>query len=94
MKKRYYVVAVQYNKEVNAENRTVPPTFDSEKKALQYFFEQLGKDMKNTTLGWSVVYVFDNDQNIVRSEKWVDEEWAAAQEKEETEPAEDSTVSK
>ena len=84
MKSRFYVMFVQFNKDVNAENRTVPSAFDELSDAVQKFHEQMGKDMKNATLGWSVGYITDNFGNLVRSERWTDEEWRKSQEPEPT----------
>ena len=72
MKTRYYVMFVQHNKEVNAENRTVPSAFDSVNQALQKFHEQMGSDMKNQTLDWSVGYILDNLGNVYRTERWTE----------------------
>lgn len=88
MESRFYVMFVQFNKDVNAENRTVPSAFDELNDAVQKFHEQMGKDMKNATLGWSVGYITDNFGNLVRSERWTDEEWRKSQEPEEEEPTE------
>lgn len=72
MKSRFYVVFVQHNKEVDAENRTVPLAFDDLKSAYQKYYEQLGKDMKNSTLDWSVGYIQDNFGNKIESKYWTD----------------------
>lgn len=72
MKPRFYVVFIQHNKEVDAENRTVPPAFDNLKDAYQKYYEQLGKDMKNATLDWSVGYIQDNFGNKIESKYWSD----------------------
>lgn len=70
MRPRYYVMFVQHNQEAQAENRTVPSAFDDLNEAVQKFHEQLGKDMKNVTLDWSVGYILDNFGNLIRSENW------------------------
>lgn len=80
MDKRYYVMAVQHNKEKNAENRTVPSAFDDRKQALQKFHEVLGNDMKNATLDWSVVYLLSNHGGIEQWERWEDPEPEPAEE--------------
>lgn len=67
---RYYVTSIQHNKEADAENRSVPFAFDDYNSALQKFHSQLGADMNNTTLDWSVVIVWDSEGGIIRSEKW------------------------
>lgn len=84
MKSRFYVMFVQHNKEVDAENRTVPLAFNDLKSAYQKYYEQLGKDMKNATVDWSVGYILDNFGNKIESKYWVDEEEAT----EETEEGE------
>lgn len=88
MKSRFYVMFVQFNKDAEAENRTVPSAFDDLNSATQKFHEQMGKDMKNATLGWSVGYIVDNWGNLIRQERWTDEEWRKSQEPEEEEPTE------
>lgn len=70
---RYYVFSVQYNKEAEAENRTVPKAFDSLNEAIAEFHTQMAKDMKNTTLGWSLCMVINSDGGIHASEKYVAE---------------------
>lgn len=86
MGSRFYVMFVQFNKDVNAENRTVPSAFDELDDAVRKFHEQMGKDMKNGTLGWSVGYIVDNWGNLIRQERWTDKEWRKSQEPEEEEP--------
>lgn len=70
---RYYVTSIQYNKEKEAENRSVPFAFDSLNDAKQKFHEILGSDMKNSTLGWSVAVIFDSNGTMIMSEKWEEE---------------------
>lgn len=70
MKSRFYVMFVQHNKEVDAENRTIPSAYDDLLLARQKFHEQLGKDMKNETLDWSIGYILDNFGNKIESEYW------------------------
>ena len=72
MKARFYVMFVQHNKQADAENRTVPVAYDDEKSAKQKFHEQMGQDMKNSTLDWSVGYILDNFGNRIHSEYWTD----------------------
>lgn len=54
---KFYLTTIQYNKEAHAENRTVPRVFETLDNAEQAFHEQVGKDMKNATLGGSLNYV-------------------------------------
>lgn len=67
---RYYVVSVQHNKEKDAENRSVPKAFDTELQARQAFHAQLGDDMSNTTLDWSVCMIFTDIGSVIASERW------------------------
>ena len=67
---RYYVVSVQHNKEKYAENRSVPKAFDTELQARQAFHAQLGDDMSNTTLDWSVCMIFTDIGSVIASEIW------------------------
>ena len=68
---RFYVLAVQYNREAQAENRTVPKAFDNRNEAIAEFHSQLAKDMKNTTLGWSLCMVINDAMGIEAKEKYV-----------------------
>lgn len=70
---RYYVTSIQFNKEKQSENRSVPFAFDSLNEAKQKFHEILGSDMKNATLSWSVVVLFDDLGNMIMSERWTEE---------------------
>lgn len=70
---RYYVTAIQHNKEKDAENRIVPFAFDTLNEAKQKFHEILGNDMKNATLDWSVCYLFTSEGTMIMSERWTEE---------------------
>lgn len=70
---RYYVTAIQHNKEKDAENRSIPFAFDTLNEAKQKFHEILGNDMKNATLDWSVCILFTSDGRMVMSERWTEE---------------------
>lgn len=70
---RFYVVAIQHNKEKNAENRTVPKAFDSEKLAIAEYHRQMSSDMNNTTLDWGIVWVLNSEGSVRMSGKWDDE---------------------
>ena len=59
-----------HNKEKDAENRSVPKALDTELQARQAFHEQLGSDMSNTTLDWSVCMIFTDIGSIIASERW------------------------
>ena len=67
---RYYVVSVQHNKEKDSENRSVPKAFDTELQARQAFHAQLGSDMSNATLDWSVCMIFTDIGSVIASERW------------------------
>lgn len=67
---RYYVVSVQHNKEKDEENRSVPKAFDTELQARQAFHAQLGSDMSNVTLDWSVCMIFTDIGSVIASERW------------------------
>lgn len=54
---RFYVHAIQFNKEAQAENRTVPKACDTLNEALTAYHDQLTRDHKNKTLGWSMVWI-------------------------------------
>lgn len=67
---RYYVVSVQHNKEKDSENRSVPKAFDTELQARQAFHAQLGSDMGNAVLDWSVCMIFTDIGSVIASERW------------------------
>lgn len=54
---RYYLTTIQFNKEAQAENRTIPKAFDKLEDAVTAFFSQVVTDRKNASLGWSVNYI-------------------------------------
>lgn len=68
---RFYVLAIQYNNEKEAENRTAPKAFDTLNDAKREFHSQLSKDMGNVTLGWSLVMIINSDGMVYASEKYV-----------------------
>ena len=67
---RYYVFTVQHNWEADAENRTVPKAFDSLNEAKAEFHNQLGKDIKNATLDWSLAMIINSDGGIEDVERY------------------------
>ena len=67
---RYYVVSVQHNKDKDTENRSVPKAFDTELQARQAFHAQLGSDMGNAVLDWSVCMIFTDIGSVIASERW------------------------
>lgn len=56
---KYYLITIQYNKEAKAENRPQPKMYTDFAKAQADFYEQVGKDMKNPTLGGSLNMVIN-----------------------------------
>lgn len=70
---RYYVIFIQFNKDAQAENRTVPKAFDTLDDAIAEFHTQMGKDMKNATLGWSMGTIINSEggQYQKYTDKWV-----------------------
>ncbi len=87
---RYYLTTIQYNKVAEAENRTVPKAFDSLEDAVAEFHAQVGKDMKNETLGWSLNYITNSEGGHYDkyNEKWTREEPQPEPEPEEIIPEE------
>ena len=57
---KFYLDTVQYNKEKKEENRSQTKMFTEKEKAEAEFYSQVGKDMKNDTLGGSVNVVYDS----------------------------------
>ena len=92
---RYYVVSVQHNKEKDSENRSVPKAFDTELQARQAFHAQLGSDMSNAALDWSVCIIFTDIGSVIASERWEAPEQEIAETPVEPtpEPTEAETVS-
>ena len=71
---RYYVLSIEFNREKASENRTAPKAYDTYDDAIIEFHSRLAADMKNDSLGWALVMVFDNEGNTRRVEKWTREE--------------------
>lgn len=69
--RRFYVLAIQYNRQAEAENRTAPKAFNSYNDAKKEFHNQLSKDMGNATLGWSLCMIIDNFCNVIDKERYV-----------------------
>jgi len=67
---RFYVLAIQYNKEKQAENRTAPKGFDTLNDAKKEFHTQLSRDMGNATLSWSLVMIINSDGGVHAVEKY------------------------
>ena len=70
---RYYVVAIQHNKNAGAENRTAPKGFDTIKEAEREFYYQLSQDMNNNTLDWGICLIFNSEGGVLQTKKWADE---------------------
>lgn len=69
---KYYLTTIQYNKVAKAENRTIPKVYTSLDDAEADFYEQVGKDMKNNSLGGSLNYVTNSEGGTYESlnKKW------------------------
>lgn len=57
---KYYVLAIQHNKEKDAENRTAPKMYESRNDAIREYHTQLSKDMGNETIDHSLVMVINS----------------------------------
>ena len=68
---RYYVYSIQYNKVVGAENRSVPKACDTLNDALTEYHDQLARDHKNKTLGWSICMVINSAMGVEAKEKYI-----------------------
>ena len=68
---RYYVLSIQFNKDAQAENRTVPKAYDSRNDAIKEFHNQLSQDMGNPTLDWSICMVINSAMGVEMQEKYV-----------------------
>ena len=68
---KYYVLSIQYNKDAQAENRTVPKAYDTRNDAVKEFHRQLSTDMGNSTLGWSICMVINSAMGVEMQEKYV-----------------------
>lgn len=66
---KYYLVTIQFNAEKGQTNRTIPKEFDNVNDAIAEFHSQMGKDMKNATLGWATSIVFNSEGGIIRDER-------------------------
>lgn len=67
---RYYLITIQYNKDKDAENRTIPKAYDTKDEAIAAFHKQMGADMTNPTLGWALNMVINSEGGIIKNEKW------------------------
>ena len=69
---KYYLITIQYNQESKAENRTVPRMYTDLADAEADFYEQVGKDMKNSTLGGSLNLVINSEGGVYPNlnKKW------------------------
>lgn len=82
---KFYLTTIQYNKEKDAENRTVPKAYTTLEAAEADFFEQVGRDMKNTTLGGSLNYVTNSEGGVYPDLK---KKWGIMEKQEEPEAVE------
>ena len=69
---KYYLITIQYNKEAKAENRPQPKMYTDFAKAQADFYEQVGKDMKNASLGGSMNMVVNSEGGVYSdlNKKW------------------------
>ena len=58
---RYYVAAIQHNKNAQAENRTAPTGYNDEFEAETGFYDRLATDRKDSTLDWGIAVLFSTD---------------------------------
>lgn len=58
---RFYVSAIQHNKEKDAENRVAPTGYDDEFVAETAFYDKYATDRKNDTLDWGVIVFFSTE---------------------------------
>lgn len=70
---RYYVLAIQHNKEKDAENRTAPKAYDKRDDAVAEYHRQLSVDMKNDTLDSTLVMLINSTGAVERVETWTEE---------------------
>lgn len=69
---RFYVHAIQFNKVAQAENRTVPKACNTLNEALTEYHDQLARDHKNKTLGWSMVWITSSVSAApIKEEKYI-----------------------
>ena len=67
---KYYLYTIQHNKEKDAENRTAPTPYDDRKEAAADFFEQVGKDMHNSTLDGSMNMLVNSAAGVEGKKTW------------------------
>lgn len=66
---RFYVSAIQHNKNAQAENRTAPTGYNTQFDAETAFYDCLATDRKEATLDWGVVVLFSQD-GVLNFKKW------------------------
>lgn len=71
---RFYVTSVEYNKQAQAENRTVPFAFNTIDEAKKKFYTVLGQNIGNASLSWCNVILWDNYGNLILREYWHEQE--------------------
>ena len=70
---RFYLNAIQYNKNVQAENRSTPKAYNTLTEALVAYHKGIGSDMSNNTLSWVHYLVWNSAGGIHINEKWEEE---------------------
>ena len=58
---KFYVAAIQHNKDAQAENRTAPTSHNTQFDAETAFYDRLATDRKDQTLDWGVVVLFSTE---------------------------------
>ena len=66
---RFYVSAIQHNKNAQAENRTAPTGYNTQFDAETAFYDRLATDRKDATLDWGVAVLFSQD-GVLNFKKW------------------------
>ena len=70
MNQRFYVTSIEYNKQVQAENRTTPFSFATIDEAKKKFYTVLGQNIGNPSLAWCNVILWDSFGNMILHEYW------------------------
>lgn len=72
--RRFYVTSIEFNKQAQAENRTVPFSFASIDEAKKKFYTILGQDIGNASLSWCNVILWDDRGDMLLHEYWHENE--------------------
>ena len=66
---RFYVAAIQHNKDAQAENRTAPTGYNDQFAAETAFYERIATDRKDQTLDWGVAVLFSTE-GVISFKVW------------------------